>query len=102
MNLSELKTIDVQTLEWFDKVNGNTYFASTITLNLGMQNETTLYNEFQYGYDSSHAYKAFAKVKEFFGIDKDVNLSDYCYDNNIITRTSKKSALKREVKAIGK
>ena len=35
MKTIEIKTIDVCTKTWFDKVNGNTYFAQEITLNFG-------------------------------------------------------------------
>ena len=37
----ETKTIDVNAKEWFDKINGNSYFCGTITLNYGMNNEET-------------------------------------------------------------
>ena len=52
MEAIEIKTIDVYTKTWFDKVNGNTYFAQAITLNFGMNNSETLINPFQYGYGS--------------------------------------------------
>lgn len=52
MKVSDIKTIDVQTKTWFDKVNGNTYFAQRITLNFGMDNEFEFINPFQYGYSS--------------------------------------------------
>ena len=35
----KVKTIDVQVKEWFDKVNGNSYFAGIITINFGMKND---------------------------------------------------------------
>ena len=44
------KTIDIQAKEWFDKVNGNSYFAGTITLNYGTETEETFLLPFQYGY----------------------------------------------------
>lgn len=30
-----MKTIDIVALEWFDKINGNSYFAATVTLDFG-------------------------------------------------------------------
>lgn len=30
-----IKTIDINALEWFDKVNGNSYFAGEIVINYG-------------------------------------------------------------------
>ena len=44
------KTIDIQAKHWFDKVNGNSYFCGTVTLNYGMKNEETFLMPFQNGY----------------------------------------------------
>lgn len=52
MKLQDIKTIDIKTLTWFDRVNGNTYFAQEITVNYRMPDEVTYYNPFHYGYDS--------------------------------------------------
>ena len=65
MKQSAIKTIDVDTRTWFDKVNGNTYFAQEITINYGMKNAVKLYNPFQYGY-SSYGYEAFKFLQETF------------------------------------
>ena len=46
------QTIDIHTYKWFDKINGNTYFAQKIILNYGQDGELTVYNPFQYGYSS--------------------------------------------------
>ena len=46
------QTIDIHTYAWFDKINGNTYFAQEIILNYGQDGELTIYNHFQYGYSS--------------------------------------------------
>lgn len=101
MKIQDLKTIDVKTLTWFDKVNGNTYFAQEITLNFGMQNEKTLINPFQYGY-SSFDYKAIELVKDFFNIDKKNTPSHYFRDLGVIIRSSERKALKRELKALSR
>ena len=58
MKTKDIKTIDVITKTWFDKVNGNTYFAQKITINRGRKNECVIFNPFQYGYSS---YDHFAK-----------------------------------------
>ena len=64
MNARDIKTIEIDTRTWFDKVNGNTYFAQIITVNFGRKNETTIINPFQYGYSSfeEFALKHVAKV----------------------------------------
>ena len=46
----KIKTIDIQAKEWFDKVNGNSYFAGTVTINFGMKTEKEFIMPFQYGY----------------------------------------------------
>ena len=52
MKTRDIKTIDVLTKCWFDKINGNTYFAQRIVINRGKKNEKTIINRFQYGYGS--------------------------------------------------
>ncbi|MBQ6728268.1 MAG: hypothetical protein IJQ87_04930 [Clostridia bacterium] len=64
MKTRDIKTIDINTRTWFDKINGNTYFAQVITINYGMKSERTIINPFQYGYSSfdSFALKHAAEV----------------------------------------
>ena len=64
MNYYDLKTIDITTKTWFDRVNGNTYFAQRIVLNYGYLNEEVHVNKFQYGYSSFEYFALeFLKVK---------------------------------------
>lgn len=90
MKTNKIKTIDIQTLTWFDKINGNTYFAQRITLNYGLQNETEITNPFQYGY-SSYRFRAFECLRKN-GYFKDE--TSLC---NVIVRESERKALKREL-----
>ena len=46
----KIKSIDIQAKEWFDKINGNSYFSGRITLNYGTKTEKVLYMPFQYGH----------------------------------------------------
>lgn len=101
MKLQDIKTVDIQTKEWFDKVNGNSYFASVITLNFGLDNKVELKNGFQYGYGSFHEYEAWRTIFKHIGLDYNKFTWSVISDNNIIVRTSKNKALKRELKAIG-
>ncbi len=50
--LPKVKTIDVNSKEWFDKMNGNSYFSSRVTINFGMKTERTIKLPMQYGYGS--------------------------------------------------
>lgn len=58
LTAKQVKTIDINALEWFDKVNGNSYFAGTVTVNYGMKNETKFIMPYQYGYGSQSEQEA--------------------------------------------
>lgn len=70
---TQVKTIDIQAKEWFDKVNGNSYFAGVITVNYGMSDQPIYEMPFQYGYDDQYIHEALTILK----------------DNNVINTTSK-------------
>lgn len=94
MTKQQIKTIDISTLTWFDRVNGNTYFAQEITLNFAMPNQRTIINPYQYGY-SSFIHFAKQAICNELGINMtDLDKSD------IIIRHNEKKALKRELKAL--
>lgn len=99
-----MKTLDINAKQWFDKINGNSYFAGTITINYGMKTEETFLMPFQYGYDSSYEQEAKSILTEFNKIsayEYMQSLYTYCKDNNIILRSSiKRKSLKRELKEI--
>lgn len=64
METRAIKTIDVQCYEWFDKINGNSYFAGVITVNHTLKNEVTINLSFQYGYGDHYREIAFKAIKE--------------------------------------
>ena len=66
MKLSQLKTIDINAKEWFDKVNGNSYFSSDVTLNYGMNNQKTIKLPFQYGYGEQYIYESLRVIQKLF------------------------------------
>ena len=97
----ETKTIDVNAKEWFDKINGNSYFSGTITLNYGMNDEKTFLMPFQYGYGSQYEQKTKSILVFNKIIDNCWSLYSYCKDNNIILRrTLIENCKKRELKQI--
>ena len=100
----KIQTIDIQAKQWFDKVNGNSYFCGTVTLNYGMKNEETFLMPFQYGYGSQYECEAKAILTQFNKISSGYEgLYSYCKRENIIFRSSiKKDCLKRELKQIEK
>lgn len=102
METSKIKTIDVQAKEWFDKVNGNSYFSMNITVNFGMKSEQSIYVPMQYGYGDHYRYMAFELIKKelncFKSVDKYVLYWKAYEKYNIISRHSKsKNCLKREL-----
>jgi len=101
----KIKTIDLYCKEWFDKLNGNSYFSCNITLNYGMKNEKSYTLPFQYGYgehyiDMSNQYLINNNIIKG---ERNENgsftpLWRYCRENNVILRTYKKeNCLKREL-----
>jgi hypothetical protein len=100
MNLSEIKTIDIQTKVWFDKVFGNSYFAQRITLNYGLESEKELVNPFQYGYDS-YDFKAFKFLRNE-GVQLPEHVTGYeLKESGVIVRSStQRNCLKRDLKNI--
>ena len=56
MKLKQLKTIDIKAKEWSDKINGNSYFSSDVTLNYGMDSQEVIKLPFQYGYGDQYYY----------------------------------------------
>lgn len=108
MNSKDLKTIDINAKEWFDRVNGNSYFAAVVTLNYGMKDAESFSLPFQYGYDSHYIDIANQElIRRGIIIGERYNngtypaLWRYCEENNIVLRTSKeKNCKQRELKNI--
>lgn len=97
----KIKTVDVHAKEWFDRVNGNSYFAGRVTLNYGLKSEKVIEIPFQYGYGDHYRDTAFNLLIKS-GVLKDVQEMEsywrYYERKNIICRHSKEdNCLKREV-----
>jgi hypothetical protein len=91
MELSIIKTIDLQAKEYSDKVNGNSYFSAIITLNFGLENEKRINIPFQYGYESQNEYVALHQLQcEKIAPLNYSSLSIFCRENGIQLRRSKK------------
>ncbi len=101
---NQIKILDIQGKEWFDKVNGNSYWSARVTINFGMDDEKTVYVPFQYGYGSTFEYEAMRQLQTDGLIEEGTiyTPSRYCADNDIILRSSiKTGCLKRDVKNWG-
>jgi hypothetical protein len=109
MKTIKIKTIDVTAYDWFDKVNGNSYFAGTVCINFGMKNQVNLTMPFQYGYGSHYETKAmntlikegFIKDAESYNSGGAESLWRYCERKAIIYRHAKhENCRQRDLKAI--
>ena len=98
---TKIRTIDINAKEWFDKVNGNSYFSAHICINYGTGTQRNYFIPFQYGYGNHYIDMAKSElIKQ--GEIKINNPMDalwsYCNEHKIILRTSKKeNCLKREL-----
>ena len=95
----KIKTIDIQANEYWDKVNGNTYFNANIYLNYDSPNRVKIHIPFEYGYNSQYIQTATNKLIELKYINTAEPLWCYCRQNNIALRTNKQEGFKqRELK----
>lgn len=96
-----IKTIDISAKQWLDKINGNSYFSAIITINYGMEGESTIKVPFEYGYGDYYRFAAYKAITEQYPELKDVPMS-HLTKYGIITRSNiQKNCLKREVKEWG-
>lgn len=101
----KVKTIDTNAKEWFDKVNGNSYFSAQATVNFGMPDQKTVKVPFQYGYGEQYKYAAFKALQDAGILPPQDGLMPphiFCSENKIIARYSKQeNCKKRDVVAYG-
>jgi len=92
------KTIDINCLEWFDKINGNSYFAGRVIVNYGMPDEKSFILPFQYGYDNQYIHESGRELNKqgyLPGFSEYGVLWRYCKENNIILRYNKVDKCKK-------
>ena len=103
MKLSQLKTIDINAKEWRDKINGNSYFSSDVTLNYGMNSQETIKLPFQYGYGDHYIHQSLREIQKLFPKSKwfkENLLGKYQIEKEykiIIRNNIKTNCLKREL-----
>lgn len=91
--------LEVNAREWFDKINGNSYFAA----NMYLDDELIATMPFQYGYGSHYLDITMDELKKLGKFDINGGaLWSFC-DNNHIKLISHKqeNCLKRDVVAFG-
>lgn len=101
----QVKTIDLKAKEWFDRINGNSYFSAQATINFGMPDEKTVYIPFQYGYGDQYLSTAAHQLQTAGLLPQDeiiYGFTRWCRENDIELRYSKQDkCLQRDVKAFG-
>lgn len=93
-----MRTLDINAKEWFDRVNGNSYFSAIITIDYGTKKEKSYKLPFQYGYGEHYQDMAFELLKNKNLVDKvhsTLSLWRYCAERKIILRTHKQENCKK-------
>lgn len=93
-----MKTLDINAKEWFDKVNGNSYFSAQIIIDYDLPTYQKYFLPFQYGYGDSYQWQSLKHLQEIGLVDNNIGHLWQLRDNGIIIRTNKINALKRELK----
>ena len=99
--MDKIKVLEVTAKEWFDRINGNSYFSAHIKIN----GEFITALPFQYGYGEQYLDSAKEELvkRGIISADKMQLLWSYAYENDIILVKNKHTrCLKREVKSWGK
>ena len=93
-----MKTIDIHSRVWRDKVNGNSYISVRTTVDFGMETEKVLRSSFQYGDKSMNDQIALGRLIEEGLVPKgECSLWQYARNNGIIVRDFSEKALKSVV-----
>ncbi len=93
---AKVKTIDIQAKEWFDKVNGNSYFSMQVTINYQMKSEQTFKFPLQYGYGETYIDVALNYL-HYKKLIPETNLYTLRYKGFIIRKLIQLRCLKKEV-----
>lgn len=92
----KISTLDINAKEWFDKVNGNSYFSADVVINYGMKDSQTIKLPFQYGYGDSYQYEAMNELNKQGLTDKKY-LHDLRNDGVIIRTNMQRNCKKRDL-----
>lgn len=85
--------ITIQTKEWFDRVNGNTYFSAEVHLG----NDLIMVLPFQYGYNGARQEVENRLAKHFDSCAERWEVRDMLRKNGIEIGETKTKSLKREL-----
>ena len=95
----EIKVINIQAKEWFDKRYGNTYSSLGVRAYYDNNNSVYLHRPSRYGHDSTYYQETLQLMKEeglIINEDEFTSLSNYCQDEDIILITNTEKVLRRK------
>jgi len=97
--MNTVKTIDINAREWWDKVNGNSYFSAKVTVNYQLENESSFIVPFQYGYGNQYEQESFSELRKRKILDDLTGSQTHSLrERGIILRSHiQKGCLKREM-----
>lgn len=100
---TKMRTIDIIALEWMDRINGNSYFAARLIINLQMKGEQTILLPFQYGYGDHYQDMAKQELKARGLLPNGINHLWQLSELGVIIRSSKmENCKKRDLKQLTK
>lgn len=92
--MKTINHISVHGKQWFDKVNGNSYCASRVTIYYSDNSETLIKTPFTYGYGNYYL-QASGKELHKLGIIELPYLERFCRENNISLSCMKQDNCKK-------
>ena len=95
---NQVNTLDINAREWFDRVNGNSYFSAQIVVDFGLDTEKSFFIPFSYGYGDFYLWEALRILKEAKVLNENISALYQLQDAGTIIRYNKQKALKRELK----
>ena len=101
-NLKLIKTIDINAKEWYDKINGNSYFSGYVVVNKGTKSENIFIMRFQYGYGEQYLTTGIQMICDYYDLGEIISPTMFFRENNIkLNNKIKENCLQRELKNVG-
>lgn len=98
-----LKTVEIHAKEWFDKLNGNSYYSGKVFVNTGLKNAFSFTMQFDYGYGNYYIQKASELLRQHGITKQDIRDFSLMSDLKIkVVSNKQEKCLKRDVKLYGK
>jgi len=97
----KIQTLDIEAKEWFDKINGNSYFSALATINYQLQDQVYFLIPFQYGYGSQFEQAVISELNKL-GLSSCQSIRELRESGVIIRSNKTDKCFKKDVLAWGK